>query len=79
MDEEPHDGNVHDWAFNQEGRVSVDREARVIKHDVSDHKAYACNQNKNPNKKSWNLLLNNQSNCDVIINSQILSSIRKCR
>ena len=51
MDEDRHDENVHNWAFNQEGRVSVNREARVIKHDVSDHQAHACNHNKNPNKK----------------------------
>ena len=52
MNEEPHDGNVNDWAFNQEGRVIVDEEARVIKCKISDNKSHACDQNRNPNKKS---------------------------
>ena len=50
----------------------------MIKHDDSDHKSHARDQNKNPTKKLWDLLLDNQSTCDVIINSQMLSSIRKC-
>ena len=69
IDKDPYNGNVCNWSFNQEGRVSVDRESRVIKHDVSDHKTYACDQNRNPNKKLWDLLLDNQSTCDLIINS----------
>ena len=50
----------------------------MINHFISDHKAHAYNQNRNPNKKLWDLMLDNQSTCDVIINSQMLSSIRKC-
>ena len=41
MDEDPHDGNAFNWAFIQDGRVSVDRGARVINHDISDRKAHA--------------------------------------
>ena len=46
--------------FNQEGTVSVDREAREIKYDVSVHKAHAYNQKSITNNKLWDFLLDNQ-------------------
>ena len=61
INEDPHDGKVCNWALTQDGRVSVDREARVIKHDISDHKVHAHNQTKNSNKRLWDMLLYNQS------------------
>ena len=80
-EEDSHNKNAFDWAFQKEGRVSIDNEKRVIKHDIRDNNGHVCNQSvrRNCNKKIWDLLLDNQSTCDVIINSKLLKNIRKCR
>ena len=50
MDEEPHDRNMCNWDFTQDGRVSEDIESRVIKHGIGNRKAHAQHQTKNSSK-----------------------------
>ena len=77
---------MHDWAFTQKGSVDdhaqFDLLKKEIAHDVTDQNKYAYNQSSKSRSKQdrlWALLLDNQSTCDVIINSKRLKNIRKCR
>ena len=77
---------LFNWAFAQKGfvteQVKFDTVKNEIVHDVSKQKNHACNQSslgrRDSSSKLWELLLDNQSTCDVIINSKLLSNIRKC-
>ena len=79
IDKELHDGDTCNLALAQDKRVRADREARGIKLDISNHKAHACDKTKKSKERSWDLLLDNQSTCDVIMNLRMMSSIRRCR
>ena len=35
--EDSHDGNLVNWTFQQENRVNVDNDNKVIKHEISDN------------------------------------------
>ena len=76
LQEEPHDGHIHyNWAFAQDGniddRVEFDTLNKEIRYDVTDIKKHTYNQTTKYRSKPdrlWELLLDNQSTCDVIIN-----------
>ena len=52
-EEGSHDRNVFDWAFQQEGRVSIKSEKKLIKHDTIENNVHVHNQSwrRNCNKK----------------------------
>ena len=75
-----------DWDFTQKGsvedHVEFDPVKKEITRDVTDQKRHAHNQSskyRSNQDRLWALLLDNQSTCDVIINSKLLTNIRKCR
>ena len=75
-----------DWAFTQKGTVEdsveFDPINKEIKYNVTNQTKHAYNQNSMNRSKSdrmWELLLDNQSTRNVIINSKLLNNIRKCR
>ena len=90
-EEKSHDGNLQmDWAFVQHGAqledtkdVDIDMDKKVIVYDISRQSDHVYNQNESSSRassrKRWELLLDNQSTCDVIINRQLLRNIRKCK
>ena len=87
-DQDHHDGDVLcDWEFSQKSfvteQVKFDKVKKEIMHDVSNQKNRACNQSSSDIRdhcsKLCDLLLDDQSTCDVIINSKLLSNTRKCK
>ena len=50
-------------------------------HGITNQNNHIYNQNqpteRNKVRKLWDLLLDNQSTCDVIINKKLLNSVRK--
>ena len=62
--------------------VEFDPVKKEIIYDVTDMKKHAYNQSSRHRVKRdrlWELLLDNQSTCDVIINSKLLTNIKNCR
>ena len=88
VEEDSHNGNaMFDWAFLQDSQLErdlvVDQDKKEIWCDVSEKKNHSCNQAGSKRRgviwKMWELLLDNQSTCDVIINPSTLKNIRKCK
>ena len=89
IDEKSHDGNlILDWLFNKQG-ITVDRNRKRITWDLTKIEHYVHNQiemSKNINnpkertksKQLWDVLLDGQSTCDVIINDALVTNIRLC-
>ena len=42
-EEDSHDGNLVNWAFQQEGVVTLDNDNKVIKHYISDNDGHMHN------------------------------------
>ena len=87
-DEDHHDSNMLcDWAFSRKGfvteQVKFDTVKKEIMCDVSNQKNHACDQSssgrRDSSSKLWELLLDDQSTYDVIINSKSFSNICKCK
>ena len=64
-------------------QAKFDAEKREVLRDVSKLKNHVYDQSSTKSRRNkdklWELLLDNQSTCDVIINRKMLSNISKCR
>ena len=47
--------------------------------DQVKHAHNQASRNRSKEDSQWELLLDNQSTCDVIINKDLLTNIRKCK
>ena len=89
INEKSHDGNlILDWSFNQQG-ITVDRNRKRITWNLTKIEHHVCNQMEMPkninnpkerikSKQLWDVLLDVQSTCDVIINDALVTNIRPC-
>ena len=88
INEEPFDGHsTWEWAFKQCGfidpnaKINVDKREMCIDLSKKDH---VYNQQgdwdaSRRDMKMWQVLLDSQSTCDVIVNRVLVENIRRCR
>ena len=63
--------------------VAINQEKQEIACNILDQSNHIYNQNhlekQSQVRKLWELLLDNQLICDIIMNRKLLKNIRKCR
>ena len=87
-DEESFDGHpTWEWAFKQCRHIDLNTKTNMVEKELCLNLTkfnHECNQHRHvqkklSNNKLWQVLLDRQSTCNVIVNLALVTNIRKCK